>query len=119
MRIDPSGEKSAAYRCTTADDSAGTELAPLIDEWGDVLRSADTMAKKKVRIDVTPQRHGITRGSTTYFFDPSGIRNEIFAGLGYLAQPDMPPITWSEQELWRGIFYHTGVAYEGFTMVYT
>jgi len=40
-------------------------------------------------------------------------------GLGYLAQPDMPPITWSEQELWRGIFYHTGVAYEGFTTVYT
>lgn len=94
-------------------------IAFYVDEWGDVLRSADIMAKKKVRIDVTPQRHGITRGSTTYFFDPSGIRNEIFAGLGYLAQPDMPPITWSEQELWRGIFYHTGVAYEGFTTVYT
>jgi catechol 2,3-dioxygenase len=94
-------------------------LAFYVDEWGDVLRSADVMAKKKVRVDVTPQRHGITRGSTMYFFDPSGIRNEIFAGLGYLAQPDMPPVTWSEQELWRGIFYHTGVAYEEFTTVYT
>jgi catechol 2,3-dioxygenase len=94
-------------------------VAFYVDEWTDVLRSADVLAKKKVRIDVTPQRHGITRGSTTYFFDPSGIRNEIFAGLGYLAQPDMPPITWSEQELWRGIFYHTGIAAEGFTTVYT
>ncbi|MGH8516702.1 MAG: catechol 2,3-dioxygenase [Panacagrimonas sp.] len=94
-------------------------IAFFVDEWGDVLKSADILAKKKVRIDVTPQRHGITRGATTYFFDPCGIRNEIFAGLGYLAQPDMPPITWSEQELWRGIFYHTGIAYEGFTTVYT
>lgn len=94
-------------------------IAFYVDEWTDVLKSADVLAKKKVRIDVTPQRHGITRGSTTYFFDPCGIRNEIFAGLGYLAQPDMPPITWSEQELWRGIFYHTGIAYEGFTTVYT
>lgn len=90
-----------------------------VDEWGDVLRSADILAKRKIRVDVTPQRHGITRGSSTYFFDPSGIRNEIFAGLGYLAQPDMPPITWSEQELWRGIFFHTGVAYDEFTTVYT
>jgi hypothetical protein len=35
-------------------------------------------------------RHGITRGETIYFFDPSGNRNETFAGLSYLAQPDRP-----------------------------
>ncbi len=57
-------------------------------------------------IDVAPTRHGITRGETTYFFDPSGNRNETFTGLGYLGQPDMPVITWTEEELARGIFYH-------------
>jgi catechol 2,3-dioxygenase len=90
-----------------------------LDEWNDVLRAADILAKKRVRIDVTPQRHGITRGATTYFFDPSGNRNEMFAGLGYLTQPDMPVITWTEEEIWRGIFYHTGEAIGDFLGVYT
>lgn len=90
-----------------------------LDEWNDVLRAADILAKRRVRVDVTPQRHGITRGSTTYFFDPSGNRNEMFAGLGYLTQPDMPVITWTEEEIWRGIFYHTGAEIGDFLGVYT
>ena len=90
-----------------------------LDEWNDVLKAADIMAKNDVKMDVTPQRHGITRGYTIYFFDPSGNRNETFAGLGYLAQPDMPPITWTEDQLWRGIFYHTGEEAGAFTTVYT
>jgi catechol 2,3-dioxygenase len=61
-----------------------------------VLKAADVMAKTKTRIDVAPTRHGITRGETIYFFDPSGNRNETFAGLGYLAQRDRPVTTWSE-----------------------
>jgi len=90
-----------------------------LDEWSDVLKAADVLAKNKVKIDVTPQRHGITRGTTSYFFDPSGNRNETFAGLGYLAQPDMPVITWTEENLGSGIFYHTGELNEAFTTVYT
>ncbi|WP_440995065.1 catechol 2,3-dioxygenase [Arhodomonas sp. SL1] len=90
-----------------------------LDEWADVLKAADVLAKNKVKIDVTPQRHGITRGTTSYFFDPSGNRNETFAGLGYLGQPDMPVITWTEENLGSGIFYHTGELNEAFTEVYT
>lgn len=90
-----------------------------LDEWTDVLKAADVLAKNKVKIDVTPQRHGITRGTTSYFFDPSGNRNETFAGLGYLAQPDMPVVTWTEENLGSGIFYHTGELNEAFTEVYT
>ena len=90
-----------------------------LDDWSAVLKAADVMAKNKVKIDVAPTRHGITRGETIYFFDPSGNRNETFAGLGYLAQPDMPPITWTEENLWRGIFYHTGEEEGAFTSVYT
>jgi catechol 2,3-dioxygenase len=90
-----------------------------LDSWHDVLKAADVMAKKKVKIDVAPTRHGITRGETIYFFDPSGNRNETFAGLGYLAQPDRPVTTWTEDQLWSGIFYHTGAAVPSFTEVYT
>ena len=90
-----------------------------LDSWHDVLKAADVMAKKKVKIDVAPPRHGITRGETIYFFDPSGNRNETFAGLGYLAQPDRPVTTWTEDKLWTGIFYHTGEPAPSFTDVYT
>lgn len=94
-------------------------IAFFLDSWNDVLKAADVMAKNKVRIDVAPTRHGITRGETIYFFDPSGNRNETFAGLGYLAQPDRPVTTWTEGQLWSGIFYHTGQAVSSFTEVYT
>lgn len=90
-----------------------------LDSWDEVLKAADVMAKNKVKIDVPPTRHGITRGQTIYFFDPSGNRNETFAGLGYLAQPDRPVNTWTEENLWRGIFFHTGEATPSFTEVYT
>lgn len=90
-----------------------------LDSWHDILKAGDIMAKNKVRIDVAPTRHGITRGETIYFFDPSGNRNETFAGLGYMAQPDRPVITWTEDTIGRGIFYHTGVLPESFTGVYT
>ena len=49
----------------------------------------------EVPFDVTPTRHGITRGQTIYFFDPSGNRNEAFAG-GYMSYADMPTITWTK-----------------------
>jgi len=94
-------------------------FAFFLDSWHDVLKAADIMAKNKVRIDVAPTRHGITRGETIYFFDPSGNRNETFAGLGYLAQPDRPVTTWGEEFLGRAIFYHTGELNAAFTEVYT
>jgi len=90
-----------------------------LDSWHDILKAGDVMAKNRVRIDVAPTRHGLTRGETIYFFDPSGNRNETFAGLGYQAQPDRPVTTWTEDQAGRGIFYHTGVLTPSFTEVYT
>ena len=94
-------------------------FAFFMDSWDDVLKAADVMGKNKVKIDVTPQRHGVTRGYTIYFFDPSGNRNETFGGLGYLAQRDRPVTTWTEDQIGSGIFYHTGVLNDAFTTVYT
>lgn len=128
--VGPDGSMQAATwlaRTSTPHDLAfvaGPEagmhhLAFFLDGWSDILRAADLMGMNNVKIDVTPQRHGITRGETIYFFDPSGHRLETFAGLGYLVQPDMPTITWTEDNLWRGIFYHTGEEAGSFTSAYS
>lgn len=94
-------------------------MAFFLDSWHDILKAGDVMAKNKVRIDVAPTRHGLTRGETIYFFDPSGNRNETFAGLGYQAQRDRPVTTWTEDQAARGVFYHTGVLPESFITAYT
>lgn len=94
-------------------------IAFFLDDWNAVLHGADVLGKHKVKIDVTPQRHGITRGQTTYFFDPSGNRCEMFGGMGYMAQPDMPTVTWHVEEIWRGIFFHEGEPKPDFLQVYT
>lgn len=128
--VGPNGSIQAATwlaRTTTPHDIAFVggprmglhHIAFFLDEWNDILKAADVMAKNKVKIDVAPTRHGITRGETIYFFDPSGNRNETFAGLGYLAQPDRPVVTWTEEHLGSGIFYHTGELVSSFTEVYT
>jgi catechol 2,3-dioxygenase len=83
------------------------------------VKAGVMMAKNKVKIVLAPTRHGITRGETIYFFDPSGNRNETFAGLGYLAQRDRPVTTWDEAHLGTAIFYHTGELVASFTEVYT
>ncbi len=89
-----------------------------LDDWGEVLRAADLFTMDDVPIDIGPTRHGITRGKTVYFFDPSGNRNEVFAG-GYVAQPDRPCIVWTADMLGKGIFYHDRELNERFTTVLT
>ena len=89
-----------------------------LGSWEQVLRAADIMSKNRVSIDIGPTRHGITNGTTIYFFDPSGNRLETFAG-GYDHYPDMEPITWSWEEVGRGIFYHDRKLNDAFLTVVT
>jgi catechol 2,3-dioxygenase len=90
----------------------------VLDNWGEVLKAADIITKKRVSIDIGPTRHGITRGETIYFFDPSGNRNEVFSG-GYIYYPDKPALTWTDDELGRAIFYHDRKLNENFLSVLT
>ncbi len=90
----------------------------VLDNWGEVLKAADIITKKRVPLDIGPTRHGITRGETIYFFDPSGNRNEVFSG-GYIHYPDKPVITWTDDELGRAIFYHDRKINEKFLAVFT
>ncbi len=89
-----------------------------IEDWNAVLRAADLFSMDEVSIDIGPTRHGITRGKTIYFFDPSGNRNEVFAG-GYHAYKDRPVVVWTPDQLGKGIFYHDRQLNEAFTTVVT
>jgi catechol 2,3-dioxygenase len=90
----------------------------LLDTWEQVLRAADIMSMHRVSIDIGPTRHGVTRGTTIYFFDPSGNRMETFCGGNYW-YPDMKPITWTWDEVGAGVFYHDRKLNERFLSVVT
>ncbi len=89
-----------------------------VESWHDLQVAADILSKRRVKLDIGPTRHGITRGGTIYFFDPSGNRNETFSG-GYIYYPDRPTLTWTENELGRGIFYYDRRLNENFLDVTT
>jgi catechol 2,3-dioxygenase len=89
-----------------------------LDDWDQVRTAADVLAHNAIQIDVGPTRHGITRGTTIYFFDPMGTRNEVFTG-GYRPDPDFPTITWTEENAGKAIFYYEGELNERFMKVHT
>jgi catechol 2,3-dioxygenase len=90
----------------------------LLGTWEEVLRAADIIAMHDISLDLGPTRHGITRGRTVYFFDPSGNRNEVFCG-DYTWYPDHQPITWTADQIGRAIFYHDRKLNENFLSVVT
>lgn len=89
-----------------------------LDDWDGVRDAADVLAYNGIQLDVGPTRHGITRGSTIYFFDPLGTRNEVFTG-GYRPDPDFPTLTWTEDNIGRAIFYYEGQVNDRFMRVHT
>jgi catechol 2,3-dioxygenase len=89
-----------------------------VDDWNDLRSAADACAYHGVHIETNPTRHGVTRGQCLYFFDPCGNRNEMFTG-GYWVDPDAEPITWTEAEMGRALFYYDGVVNQKFLTVHS
>jgi catechol 2,3-dioxygenase len=89
-----------------------------LENWNDVGHAADIIARYDISIDIGPTRHGITRGQTIYFFDPSGNRNEVFTG-GYTYYPDHPTRTWDHEQVGKAIFYYEREMNEAFLSVVT
>ena len=82
-------------------------VAFTLDSADAIFRAADILAMNKVEIDYGPGRHGITRGTTLYFFDPSGNRLETFGGYtAYQMDPDTRPIRWTDNEFATGVFFY-------------
>ncbi|WP_375211018.1 catechol 2,3-dioxygenase [Hyphococcus sp.] len=93
-------------------------LSFFLEDWNAVRHAGDIMGKNRVDVESPPNRHGVTRGETIYFFDPNGIRNETFGGLGYPSYPDMPEITWTPETAPRAYFFHTLRPLESFATVF-
>lgn len=89
-----------------------------LKDWQQVTLAADLLVHNDVPIDLAPTRHGITRGETCYFFDPSGNRNETFAG-GYVSYPDRPVMTWTMDHLGKALDYYKREVTDTFLTVYT
>ncbi len=90
----------------------------LLESWEKVLRAGDVCSMHNVKLDIGPTRHGITRGTTIYAFDPSGNRFETFCG-GYQCYPDWEPIRWPLSELGAGLDYPQRKLHESFLTVVT
>ncbi|EIT70988.1 catechol 2,3-dioxygenase [Hydrocarboniphaga effusa] len=90
----------------------------LLESAHDVIKAADKIGKYRIPVDVGPNRHGVTRGATIYFFDPSGNRNEVFAE-GYVHYPDTPTIIWDTTDLGGATFAQDNIVRESFLTVLT
>lgn len=77
----------------------------LLGSWEEVLKAADIVSKHEIPMALTPTRHGITRGKTCYFYDPSGNCNEAFADDSSY-YPDQPTLTWTADKSGRALLFH-------------
>jgi catechol 2,3-dioxygenase len=89
-----------------------------LENWNDIGRAADIITRYNISIDIGPTRHGITRGQTIYFFDPSGNRTETYCG-GTTFYPDQPVRVWDDKQLGKGIFYYERALNDRFLTVVT
>lgn len=90
----------------------------LLQDWNHVGQVADLIAINRLKKDIGPTRHAITRGQTIYFWEPSGNRIEVYAG-GYTASPDNPQRVWDSDHLGRGLFYYEGEMIPSFLEIVT
>jgi len=90
----------------------------LLQDWNHVGQVADLIAINRLKKDIGPTRHAITRGQTIYFWEPSGNRIEVYAG-GYFASPDNPQRVWDADHLGRGLFYYEGEMIPSFLEIVT
>jgi catechol 2,3-dioxygenase len=88
------------------------------EDWNQILRAGDIFSIDDTPVDYGPTRHGITRGTTVYFFDPAGNRNEVFTG-SYRCYADTPTITWTMDNLPRGLSSLQREVNESFLTVFT
>jgi catechol 2,3-dioxygenase len=89
-----------------------------LDSEHDHVLAGDLMGKYRINVE-SNDRHGITRGKTIYFFDPSGNRNEVFYD-GYTYYPDRPTLTWdAESDLSGAVFAQTRKVPESFLIAFS
>lgn len=101
-----------------AEDARFHHVSFLLESVNDVYHAADLMGYYDIPVDVGPTRHGVTRGATIYFFDPSGNRNEVFTD-GYLHYPDTPTLVWDTTKIGQATFSQDNTPRQSFLEVMT
>lgn len=89
-----------------------------LESASDLIKAADLIGKYRIPVDVNVNRHGVTRGMTIYFFDPSGNRNEVFAE-GYVHYPDVPTLVWDTEDLGHASWSQDNIVRPSFFEVLT
>jgi catechol 2,3-dioxygenase len=112
------GQSPHDFAVVKGPNSKFHHFAFMLNDWNEILHAGDIFGMDEVPIDYGPTRHGITRGQTIYFFDPSGNRNEVFCG-GYRTMPDFPTITWTADQIGKGVFYIQREINDRFLTVFT
>lgn len=112
------GNKSHDIALIKGQDNSFHHMSFALKDWNRVTDAADILVHRGYHMDLPPTRHGITRGETTYFFDPAGNRNETFSG-GYLMYPDRPTVTWTMDELGKGLDYYRREVNDTFLTVFS
>ncbi len=67
-------------------------------DWSAIRHGGEILSMDNVPVAFGPDIHGLTRGQTIYFFDPSGNRNEIFSSDVETAA-DFPTVTWTREQI--------------------
>lgn len=75
-----------------------------LQDWNAIKHAGCILSMDDVSVGFGPDVHGLSRGDTIYFFDPSGNRNEVFSG-GYETYPDFPTVTWTADKSDPAISY--------------
>jgi len=75
-----------------------------LQDWSALRHAGAILSMDDVTVGFGPDVHGLSRGDTIYFFDPSGNRNEVFSG-GYETYKDFPTITWTADKSLKAIGY--------------
>ena len=86
-----------------------------LGDWNDILKAGDIFSMDDVPIDIGPTRHGIP-GHDDLFLRP--VR-EPQRGLRPRLPHPTSTITWTEDQLGKGIFYITRELNDRFTTVFT
>lgn len=117
--VDPAGNLFAAFT-TLGNTMHNIAIAPGPDgglhhiafyvyDRADVIRRVDLLKHRQVpTLEYGLTRHGVAGVTTTYFFDPSGNRNEFQCGA--YETPGIPdavePVVWDLPNMGRGTFYY-------------
>lgn len=118
LLVGPDGRPAGAWMCcgNTLHDIAFIPGPPgsfhhaafYAENQQSVISAPDLLRHRNVPVFAPGvSRHGVGGSNTTYFYDPSGHRNELFASpyVTHGAPGKIPAVEWSMNDFGRAVFY--------------